>query len=212
MPTFDNVKVLIQDKNKKYLVGRRYGKKYKYSTLGGHKEKNESILQTMKRELLEETSGVLKITQGEGDKYYISDGKYKYLIKISDVVQVGKQIYVMIYFPYSMSEHIQSWKKRFHENQKEILMDKVQNLTDRYPDIPVLQWIEHLIKYKQDYSNVELETILHTLGFSKSEIKRLIKEFEDIGYYLEMDDLDVVSLRDINALDGLYERNLVNML
>ena len=50
------------------------------------------------------------------------------------------------------------------------------------------------------------------MGFGKTQIRKLISEFEEIGYFLEMDDLELVSLKDLEASDGLYERNFVKML
>ena len=144
---FDNVKVLIQDNQQKYLVGRRYDTKFKYSTLGGHRERGEDILQTMSRELQEETSGVLRIRK-EGDRYYLSDQKFKYPIEITDVVQTGKQIYVLIYIPYDLDQYIDGWKDQFSNNQERIIMDEIEHLRQRYPDVPFLQWLEYFFKFK----------------------------------------------------------------
>lgn len=208
---FDNVKVLIQDKNQKYLVGRRYDTKFKYSTLGGHRERGEDILQTMSRELQEETSGVLRILK-EGDKYFLADHKYKYPIEISDIAQSGKQIYVLIYTPYDLDEYIDGWKMKFSKNQEKLIMDEMEQLRQRYPDVPVMQWFEYFFKFKDDYSSRDLEKVLDNMGFRKTQIRKLISEFEEIGYFLEMDDLDLVSLKDLQSADGLYERNFVKML
>jgi 8-oxo-dGTP pyrophosphatase MutT (NUDIX family) len=208
---FDNVKVLIQDNQQKYLVGRRYDTKFKYSTLGGHRERGEDILQTMSRELQEETSGVLKIRK-EGDRYFLSDQKFKYPIEITDVVQSGKQIYVLIYIPYDLEQYIDGWKDQFSKNQEQIIMDEIELLRQRYPDVPFLQWLEYFFKFKDDYSNKDFEKVLSNIGFGKTQIRKLISEFEEIGYFLEMDDLELVSLKDLEASDGLYERNFVKML
>jgi hypothetical protein len=67
-------------------------------------------------------------------------------------------------------------------------------------------------KFKDDYSNMNLEKVLNNMGFEKTQIRNLISEFQEIGYFLEMDDLDIVSLKDLQASDGLYERNFVKML
>jgi 8-oxo-dGTP pyrophosphatase MutT (NUDIX family) len=208
---FDNVKVLIQDNQQNYLVGRRYDTKFKYSTLGGHRERGEDILQTMSRELQEETSGVLKIRK-EGDRYFLSDQKFKYPIEITDVVQSGKQIYVLIYIPYDLDQFINRWKDQFSKNQEQIIMDEIEYLRQRYPDVPFLQWMEYFFKFKDDYSNKDFEKVLSNMGFGKTQIRKLISEFEEIGYFFEMDDLELVSLKDLEASDGLYERNFVKML
>lgn len=208
---FDNVKVLIQDKNQKYLVGRRYDTKFKYSTLGGHRERGEDILQTMSRELQEETSAVLRILK-EGDKYFLVDMKYKYPIEISDVAQSGKQIYVLIYMPYDLDDYIDGWKIQFSKNQEKVIMCEIDELRKRYPDIPAMQWFEYFFKFKDDYSNRDMVKVLSNMGFNKIEIRKLISEFEEIGYFLEMDDLELVSLKELQTPDGLYERNFVKML
>jgi 8-oxo-dGTP pyrophosphatase MutT (NUDIX family) len=208
---FDNVKVLIQDNQEKYLVGRRYDTKFKYSTLGGHRERGEDVIQTMSRELQEETSGVLKILK-EGDQYFIADRKYKYPMEIADVVSSGKQIYVLIYVPYDLDQYIDGWKKQFSENQEKIIMEEVENLKERYPDVPFMQWLEYFFKFKDDYANKDFKKVLSNMGFGKTQIRKLISEFEEIGYFLEMDDLELVSLKDLQATDGLYERNFVKML
>jgi 8-oxo-dGTP pyrophosphatase MutT (NUDIX family) len=208
---FDNVKVLIQDINQKYLVGRRYDTKFKYSTLGGHKERGEDILQTMSRELQEETSGVLKILKEE-DRYFLADKKYKYPIEISDIVQSGKQIYILIYTPYDLENYIDNWKIQFSKNQEKIIMDEISQLRERYPDVPVMQWFEYFFKFKDDYSNKDLNVVLNNMGFNKIQIRKLISEFEEIGYFLEMDDLELVGLKDLQEANGLFERNFVKML
>ena len=208
---FDNVKVLIQDKNQKYLVGRRYDTKFKYSTLGGHRERGEDILQTMSRELQEETSAVLRILK-EGDKYFLVDMKYKYPIEISDIAQSGKQIYVLIYIPYDLDDYIDGWKIQFSKNQEKVIMYEMDELRKRYPDIPAMQWFEYFFKFKDDYSNRDMVKVLGNMGFGKTEIRKLITEFEDIGYFLEMDDLELVSLKDLQSDNGLYERNFVKIL
>jgi len=59
---------------------------------------------------------------------------------------------------------------------------------------------------------MNLEKVLNNMGFEKTQIRNLISEFQEIGYFLEMDDLDIVSLKDLQASDGLYERNFVKML
>jgi 8-oxo-dGTP pyrophosphatase MutT (NUDIX family) len=150
---FDNVKVLIQDKNKKYLVGRRYDTKFKYSTLGGHKEHGEDILQTMSRELQEETSGVLRILR-EGDRYFLADQKYKYPIEISDIAQLEKQIYILIYIPYDLDQYIDGWKKQFSKNQEKIIFDEIEQLREKYPDVPAMQWFEYFFKFKDDLKSI----------------------------------------------------------
>jgi 8-oxo-dGTP pyrophosphatase MutT (NUDIX family) len=208
---FDNVKVMIQDNQQNYLVGRRYDTKFKYSTLGGHRERGEDILQTLSRELQEETSGVLKFRK-EGERYFLSDHKFKYPIEITDVVQSGKQIYVLIYIPYDLDQYMDGWKDQFSKNQEKIIMNEIEYLRQRYPDVPFLQWLEYFFKFKDDYSNKDFEKILLNMGFGKTQIRKLISEFEEIGYFLEMDDLELVSLKDLEASDGLYERNFVKML
>jgi len=217
MTKFDNVKLIIQDINNNYLVGRRYNKKFKYSSLGGHREKNETILQTMSRELNEETSGLLKILV-EGKKYYISDKKHKYPIEISDIVKDGNQIYILIYIPFDLNEYINRWKHQFHNNQETLVFDEVESLYSRYPSISVLQWFEYLLKFKilserkSNTANSELEKILESRELTKKDIGKILKELEEIGYYLEMDDLELVTLDRLKMEDGLYERDFVNML
>jgi hypothetical protein len=69
-----------------------------------------------------------------------------------------------------------------------------------------------LLKFKNDYSNRDLVDILQDVKLNKPEIRRILAEFEELGYYLEMDDIDLVSYRDLKEDDGLYEREFLNML
>lgn len=209
MSDFDNVKLIIQDAKNNYLVGRRYGKQSKYSSLGGHRERGENYIQTMSRELLEETSGLLKILK-QGKQYYISDKIYRYPINISDTFRKGKQMYVLIYFPFDLSEYISRWRTQFNKNQENLVFDEIENLHKRFPEVSVVQWFEYMLKFKDDYS--ELEKILKSREFTKPEIRRIVNEFEEIGYYLEMDDLDVVSFDELSQPDGLYEKDIIRLI
>lgn len=212
MSDFDNVKLLIRDKNGKYLVGRRYDKDYKYSSLGGHKERNENIYQTLNRELYEETSRLLKLGQDKDRKLYLSDGKYRYPVSSTSQKQIGKQVYVLINVSYDLNEDIKRWKDKFRENQEDLLLDTITDITEVYPEIPVIQWFKYILKYKDDYDDKELSKILEKWKLNKRDIRYLKNKFEELGYYLEMDDLDLVPLEKLRERYGLYERNFVEML
>lgn len=209
MADFDNVKVMIRDKNKNYLVGRRYDKKFKYSTLGGHKENEEKWFQTLARELNEETSGVLELVINN-NKFYIFDGKKYFPVKEWKKYSQGKQIYVVFDLVDDISRYMKEWRRRLINNQEKIIFDELEYVQRKHPNITLIRWIEYFIKYKDNYSN--LQKVLKNYGLTKQQINRLISEFDDISVYLEMDDLDLVSKSDLSAEDGLYERKLIRLL
>jgi hypothetical protein len=206
MSDFDNVKILIMDTNKKFLVGVRNDTTYKYSSLGGGREHGEDVYETMARELNEESSGVLKIIY-ERKKMFLSDGKNKLKMDIVDYMKDGKKYFILLYVPYDLSKIIYEWRSQFMNNQQKYLFDKVRNLFNRYPEISVIQWLEDILKFKDNYDSSVLKNILRNMGFTKSQINQLIGEFETLGYYLEMDDLDLATYDELKSKYGLYEWN-----
>ena len=90
--SFNNVKVIIFDKNNKYLVGRRYDSDIKYSTLGGTREEGEDVFDVLYREFFEETSQVLHFNY-KNKKLYLVDDKREIPLKLVKKIQLEKQIY-----------------------------------------------------------------------------------------------------------------------
>jgi hypothetical protein len=211
MKPFDNVKVIIVDKDNKFLVGRRYDSKIKYSTLGGTREPGEDIYQVLYREFFEETSKVLYFDY-DTKTFSINDKKYSIPLSIISVEQLGKQIYFIFSTDISFDKYIHTWKNQFISNQYDMLTKTIIELNKKYKNISDLEWIKYIFKYKDNFYNKSFIRILQSKNIDNKNIKSIIDKLTDLSYYLEIDDLDLASLKQLEAPDGLYERSLVDIL
>jgi uncharacterized protein YcgL (UPF0745 family) len=72
--------------------------------------------------------------------------------------------------------------------------------------------MKFIFKYKFDFDNKSFTNILKQKGLERNDIRKIIEVLKELSYYLEMDDLDLVSLNELQAHDGLYERDLVKII
>ena len=209
--SFNNVKVIIVDKYDKYLVGRRYDTDIKYSTLGGTREEGENVYDVLFREFFEETSQVLFFDY-KNNKFYLNDEDRNFPLELLAVKQVDKQIYFIFYVEENLSRYISKWKNQFISNQYELITNIILNLRKKYPNIRDWEWMKFIFKYKFDFDNKSFTNILKQKGLERNDIRKIIEVLKELSYYLEMDDLDLVSLNELQAHDGLYERDLVKII
>jgi 8-oxo-dGTP pyrophosphatase MutT (NUDIX family) len=209
--SFNNVKVIIVDKYDKYLVGRRYDTDIKYSTLGGTREEGENVYDVLFREFFEETSQVLFFDY-KNNKFYLNDEDRNFPLELLAVKQVDKQIYFIFYVEENLSRYISKWKNQFISNQYELITNIILKLRKKYPNIRDWEWMKFIFKYKFDFDNKSFTNILKQKGLERNDIRKIIEVLKELSYYLEMDDLDLVSLNELQAHDGLYERDLVKII
>lgn len=208
--SFDNVKVIIFDKNKKYLVGRRYSE-IKYSTLGGTREEGEDVFDVLYREFFEETSQVLHFDY-QNKTLYLVDDKRKIPLKLFQKIQINKQIYFILSTDYDLSKYLDAWKNQFIQNQYELIVETINKIRKKTNLIKDLEWIKFIFRYKDNFYNKSLISILRKRGLDKSEIVSILDKLTELSYYLEMDDLELVTKEELIASDGLYEKDLSKII
>jgi len=209
--SFDNVKVIIVDKNKKYLVGRRYDSEIKYSTLGGTREEGEDIFDVLYREFFEETSQVLHFDY-KNKTLYLVDDKRKIPLKLVRKIQINKQIYFILSTEYDLSKYIDGWKNEFIQNQYELIVQTINKIRKKTNLIKDLEWIKFIFRYKDNFYNQSFISILRKRGLDKSKIVSILDKLTELSYYLEMDDLELVTKDELIAFDGLYEKDLSKII
>jgi hypothetical protein len=219
--SFDNVKVLIRDKNDYYLVGKRYDSDYLYSMIGGGREGNESEGDTLNRELFEETGKVLDIISRDG-KYYLNDGKSKQPIsmKLIEKKQKGKKIIILFEIDSDnrqirrLSDYVMAWNEWMKLNQDKMIFQELNYISRAYPQLSYMQILEWFLKFRNNYDDSGFEKLLINQGFSKSQINSIKNRIQNLGYYLEMDELLAVPKKELEHRNSFYsrERDLLETL
>ena len=210
MTDFNNVKLIIKDKHNHYLVGRKYDTDFNFSSIGGHKELHETIYETMAREFNEETSKVLEIVF-EDNKIYFADDVHLYPVQMKKMFKKGKQIYIVLQLNVDLRKYIGKWRNQFITNQQNLVMKEISSLHKRFPSISEFKWLEYVLRFKNDWTNTKFNNLLSNHGFTKTKINELIQELKELGYYLEMDNLELVSAQDLKSSNGIYERDILNI-
>jgi hypothetical protein len=205
---FDNVKFLLKDKNGKFLVGKRLDSLIPYSAIGGKRESGESELETLNRELYEESSNVLKLIRRSGNLYLIANNQKPYKI-LPNIKQknVNKQVYYLMETDSDLSKDILTIHQLFKSNQNELVNQAFKTLRNKLPDeISDLQIYEWIIRFRNHYNSPYLKLILQNLGFKERDMKSIIDFIQNVGVSLEMDELALIDLSDLK--NGLYEQGI----
>jgi hypothetical protein len=206
--SFNNVKFLLKDTNGKILVGKRLDSLIPYSAIGGKRESGESELQTLNRELTEESSNVLKLLKDSGNLYLVANDQKPYKI-LPNIKQknINKQVYYLMETGSDLSKDISAMNQLFKKNQNNLVNQAFKVLRNKLPDdISDLQIFEWIIRFRNNYYSPYLKLILQNSGFKESDIKTIIDFIQNIGYSLEMDELAMVDLSDLKK--GLYEQGI----
>jgi hypothetical protein len=209
--TFTNAKILIKDRTTgKFLVGMRLDSLIPYSVLGGKKESDDKTpLDTINRELQEESSNVLKLLN-RNDKLYLVDidANKGYPLQLIKKNEKNKQVYYLMELESSMDiKKIDEWNERMQNNQTEIINQTLKSLKKAIPEVTSTQILEWILKFKNNYQSPVLKLILTNLGFDSRSIKKIIDFLENQNYYLENDRLAFVTVNDL--INGLYEKDLI---
>lgn len=206
--SFNNVKFLLKDTNGKILVGKRLDSLIPYSAIGGKRESGEYELQTLNRELTEESSNVLKLLKDSGNLYLVANDQKPYKI-LPNIKQknINKQVYYLMETGSDLSKDISAINQLFKRNQNNLVNQAFKVLRNKLPDdISDLQIFEWIIRFRNNYYSPYLKLILQNSGFKESDIKTIIDFIQNIGYSLEMDELAMVDLSDLKK--GLYEQGI----
>lgn len=209
--SYDNVKFLLKDKNGKYLVGRKLDSLIPYSALGGKRDSGEKKpIQTLNRELIEESSNVLTLYQQNNKLYliaFINDKTYPYEISNYETKNVNQQVYFLMSTKDDLSKKVPIWNEMFKINQNKIIKNEFESLRNVLPErISNSQIYEWIYRFRNNYNSPKLKLILHNLDFKEKDIKLIINFLQGNGYYLEMDGLELVSQDQL--VKGLFEKGI----
>jgi hypothetical protein len=119
-----NVKAVIYDKNYKFLSGYNSitkNNKFHYSVLGGHTEKNETPIETVQREVYEESSMVLHL-EIKKKKFYLVDYRKNVIpLRLDGMIDDDGKWFIFLFANVNLKNFMQDWIKKFDENQYKLL-------------------------------------------------------------------------------------------
>jgi hypothetical protein len=212
MNNFDNVKLIFIDKENQFLVGEKYGTSHKYSLFGGHRDKKDNHwFVTAKRELEEESANLFSIEYTPEKKYeFIIDDLFTIPLDLMDIYKSKRKLYVIFRADTYFKDYIDYWRIQFGQFQDGKVIGRLFQLYDFYPDISFTTWLKLANKYSPRKDRLQKE--FKSLGLGQEDIKYVTQIFEDISVHIENDAINVASLNELLASNGLYEREILEIL